>query len=82
MKTSNRDILVLAGKNKLGEQNLEQHLQMLNELLTHVESRDAFCKVYEVLHLGKHKVYQQKSIVWKVACAYHQKPFVFMNNKN
>lgn len=81
MSTPNRDLLVLArGEN---ENPNAQEIELLNELLCHVESMEVFCTANEIINLNNYKVITRPDkvmrLIWKRETL---KPFVFINNKN
>ncbi|RXK83578.1 hypothetical protein [Filimonas effusa] len=83
MNTPNRDLLVLTKSNTHDPGAQETEIEMLNELLVHVESIDAFSIANEIIHFPKHKIFstpdQVKRQIVKRSLA---KPFVFICNKN
>lgn len=83
MNTPNRDLLVLTKTNAHDPVAQETEIEMLNEILVHVESIDAFSIANEIIHFPKHRIFstpeQVKRQITKRALT---KPFVFINNKN
>lgn len=81
MSTPNRDLLVLARSS--AENPNAQEIELLNELLCHVESMEVFCNANEIIDLNKYKVITKPDkimrLIWKRETI---KPFVFINNKN
>lgn len=83
MSIPNRDLLVLTKSNTDDPEAQEQEIELLNELLRHVESMEAFCVANEIINLNNYKVITKPSqvmrLIWKRETL---KPFVFTNNKN
>lgn len=81
MSTPNRDLLVLARSN--AENPDAQEIELLHELLCHVESMAVFCTANEIINLNRHKIITKPDkimrLIWKKETV---KPFVFINNKN
>jgi len=82
MNTPNRDLLVLTGKTKMNRQQLEQQVELLNDLLYHVENLNAFCIANEVIDVNKYKIIQKPHIILQIIREKSLKPFVFISNKN
>ncbi|GGH77778.1 hypothetical protein HNQ91_004034 [Filimonas zeae] len=83
MFSQNRDLLVLTRKDESDPEALEQEVELLNELLFHVENMDTFCAVNEVIDVNRHKIIVKPAAILKVLQARRDiKPFVFINNKN
>ena len=82
MTTPNRDLLVLTKKETMNPRELEQHVELLNDLLYHVEGLNVFCIVNEIFDLNKYKVIQQPGVILQVIKQRTLKPFVFISNKN
>ena len=82
MNTPNRDLLVLTGTTKMNRQLLEQQVELLNDLLYHVENLNAFCIANEVIDVNKYKIIQKPHIILQIIREKSLKPFVFISNKN
>ncbi len=83
MFSQNRDLLVLAKRDDSDPEALEQEVELLNELLYHVENMDVFCTVNEVIDINRYKIIRKPAAIVKVFQARRElKPFVFINNKN
>ena len=82
MNTPNRDLLVLTGKMKMSRQQLEHQVELLNDLLYHVENLNAFCIANEVIDVNKYKIIQKPHIILQIIREKSLKPFVFISNKN
>ena len=77
MKTSNRDLLVL-----LKDEAIEHEVELLNEILFHVESTDTFCRANEIVDMNKYKVLHDQKCLVQLMYQSELKPFVFLCNKN
>lgn len=82
MKSPGRDLLVLAGKITMNPREFEHHVELLNNLLYHVECMEIFCTATEVIDVNRHKIINKNYLIQKIARLSHLKPFVFMSNKN
>lgn len=82
MKTPCRDLLVLTGRITMNQQEFDHQVELLNDLLYHVESLNAFCTANEVIDVNKHKVIQKKRIIQKIVKSSSLKPFIFISSKN
>ncbi|HAI83029.1 MAG TPA: hypothetical protein DCL43_05115 [Chitinophagaceae bacterium] len=78
----NRDLLVLAKRNLLNEQQVNAMLDQLNDILYSVENFEVFCKASEVLDLNKHKIIKKPHLIQQMIRAKELKPFIFICNKN
>jgi hypothetical protein len=82
MGPQNRDLLVLTKKESMDPEELEHEVELLVDLLYHVENMDAFCNANEVLDLNRYKVIQKRHLIQRVVRERRLKPFVFISNKN
>ena len=82
MSPQNRDLLVLTKKESMKPGELEHEVELLVDLLYHVENMEVFCSANEVLDLNRYKVIQKRSLIKKVLRERRLKPFVFISNKN
>jgi len=82
MKSPNRDLLVLLKDEYMSEQSIEQEVELLNEMLFHVESMENFCKAHEVIDLNRYKIYLKSKQIIKVVRQREIRPFQFISNKN
>lgn len=82
MKSPNRDLLVLLKDEYMSEQSIEQEVELLNEMLFHVESMENFCKAHEVIDLNKYKILQKSKQIIRVVRQREIRPFQFISNKN
>jgi hypothetical protein len=82
MSPQNRDLLVLTKKESMKPGELEHEVELLVDLLYHVENMNAFCSANEVIDLNRYKVIQKRRIIQRVVRERRLKPFVFISNKN
>jgi hypothetical protein len=82
MRASNRNLLVLTGKFKMNQREFEHQLELLNDLLHHVENLDAFCVATELLDINRNKVVQDFRKMHAAVNRAELKPFVFIHYKN
>ncbi len=82
MTTPSRDLLLLTGKTTMNPQELEHQVELLNELLYHVECFNAFCTANEIIDLNKYKIFNNSYIMLHALRQKTLKPFVFICNKN
>ena len=66
----------------MNRQQLEQQVELLNDLLYHVENLNAFCIANEVIDVNKYKIIQKPHIILQIIREKSLKPFVFISNKN
>ncbi len=82
MKTPNRDLLVLTGKSEMNPEELQHEVELLNDLLYHVESMISFCTANEVIDVNRYKIIHKHHIIQQIVREKSLKPFVFISNKN
>ena len=82
MKSPNRDLLVLLKDEYMSEQSIEQEVELLNEMLFHVESMENFCRAHEVFDLNRYKIYHKSKQIIQVVRQREIRPFQFISNKN
>lgn len=82
MRSPNRDLLVLTKNGTLNASELEHEVELLHELLYHVENMEVFCVANEVIDVSRHKILVKPYQVLRVAGRRIMKPFTFINNKN
>ncbi len=78
----NRDLLVLSKKITMDPIELEHEVELLVDLLYHVENLNAFCIANEVFDLNKYKILKKPRLVQQAIREKRLKPFVFISNKN
>lgn len=78
----NRDLLVLTKKETMNPKELEQEVELLVDLLYHVEQMDAFCVANELIDLNRYKIIQKPHLIKQAVREKKLKPFVFISNNN
>ncbi|MFM2359301.1 MAG: hypothetical protein RLY16_1294 [Bacteroidota bacterium] len=82
MNKINRDLLVMFNQELMSEQAIEQEVELLHEMLFHVERLDNLVVAHEVIDLNKYKIYSKNILVKNVIRVQELQPFVFLNCKN
>lgn len=82
MKSSNRDLLVLSKKVSLDPRELEHEVELLHELLFHVEALANFSQATEIIDVNRYKIISKSHIIEQIIREKSIKPFQFLFNKN
>ena len=82
MNKIDRDLLVMFNQELMSEQAIEQEVELLHEMLFHVERLDNLVVAHEVIDLNKYKIYSKNILVKNVIRVQELQPFVFLNCKN
>ena len=82
MTSQNRDLLVLTKKETMNSLELEHEVELLIDLLFHVESLDAFCIANEVIDVNRYKIIRKPHLIKQAVRDSRLKPFVFISNLN
>lgn len=82
MKQPHRDLLVLIKDESHIPHSMDEEVEMLHEMLYHVETIDNLCTASEIIDLNKFKIISRHSVITKVLKQGNLKPFQFVNNKN
>ncbi len=82
MTPQNRDLLVLTKKEMMNPSELEHEVELLVDLLYHVENMDVFCIANEVFDLNRYKLIDKPHQIQQLLSEKKLKPFVFISNKN
>ena len=82
MYNSNRDILVLLKQDLLTHLAMEREVNLLHDLLYHVERLDNVVTAHELIDLNKYKIINKSGIIKTYLKNGKEKPFVFLNNMN
>lgn len=82
MNASNRDILVLSKKVSMNPTELEHEVELLHELLFHVEAISNFCLATEVIDVNRYKIIHKAHLIERIIREKNLKPFQFLCNKN
>ena len=82
MSPQNRDLLVLTKKESMNPGELEHEVELLVDLLYHVENMDAFCVANELIDLNRYKIIRKPHLIRQAVREKKLKPFVFISNNN
>jgi len=66
----------------MNPEELEHEVELLVDILFHVENLDAFCVANEIIDLNKYKIIQKPLFIKQLLREKNPKPFVFINNRN
>jgi hypothetical protein len=82
MNNINRDLLVMFNQELMSPKAIEHEVELLHELLYHVERMENLVIAHELVDLNKYKIVQKHQAVREVIRLHELKPFVFLNCKN
>lgn len=82
MKQPHRDLLVLIKDESQIPHSIDVEVEMLHEMLFHIETIDNLCTASEVIDLNKFKIISKHSAITRILKQRDLKPFQFVNNKN
>ena len=82
MNQRNRDLLVLTKKDSMKPEELEHEVELLVDLLYHVEQIDAFCIANELIDVTRYKIIRKPHLIKQAVKEKNLKPFVFISNNN
>lgn len=82
MNLPNRDLLVLTKKTAMKPGELEHEVELLVDLLFHVENMTAFCIANELIDLNRYKIIRKPHLIQQILRDKKLKPFVFISNMN
>lgn len=82
MENGSRDLLVVFRLSTLSQEEMQREFQLLNKLLYGVESINTHAIVNEIIDLNKYKIITNPFKVAKAIMRKHDKPFVFIYNRN
>lgn len=82
MTPRNRDLLVLTKKETMKPGELEHEVELLVDILYHVEQMDVFCVANELIDLNRYKIIQKPRLIRQAVREKKLKPFVFISNNN
>ena len=74
--------MVLSKKVTMDARELEHEVELLHELLYHVESLPNFCQATELIDVNRYKIIHKAHIIEQVIRERNLKPFQFLFNKN
>lgn len=82
MKKQRRDLLVLIKDETHIPHSIDAEVEMLHEILYHVETMENLCVATEIIDLNKFKLVTKTRQLAKMLRLAELKPFQFVNNKN
>ena len=82
MKKQRRDLLVLIKDDSHIPHSIDAEVEMLHQLLYHVETMENLCIATEIIDLNRFKLITKKIILAKMLRQPELKPFQFVNYKN
>ncbi|HEX7692737.1 MAG TPA: hypothetical protein VF408_10115 [Sediminibacterium sp.] len=77
-----RDLLVISSSAHVDPVAFDRQLDMLNEMLYHVENWRTFCIANELIHIHRHKIIHKPHLIQAILQEKNQKGFVFVCSKN
>ena len=82
MNVPNRDLLVLTKRTAMKPGELEHEVELLVDLLFHVENITAFCIANELIDLNRYKIIRKPHLIQQILREKKIKPFIFISNLN
>lgn len=82
MTSQNRDLLVLTKRVTMNALELEHEVELLVDLLFHVESLDSFCVANEVIDVNRYKIIRKPYLIKQIVRGSKLNAFVFISNLN
>lgn len=82
MSRQHRDLLVLIKDDSHIPHSIDAEVEMLHEMLYHVETMDNLCIASEIIDLNRFDLITKPHLVAKLLRQRELKPFQFVNNKN
>ncbi len=82
MTSQNRDLLVLTKRETMNASELEHEVELLVDLLFHVESLDSFCVANEVIDVNRYKIIRKPHVIKQIVRGLKLNAFVFISNLN
>jgi hypothetical protein len=82
MNNINRDLLVMFNQELMSPKAIEHEVELLHEMLYHVERMENLVIAHEVIDLNKYKVVKKYAVVREAIRMHELKPFLFLNCKN
>lgn len=82
MTSQNRDLLVLTKRVTMNALELEHEVELLVDLLFHVESLDSFCVANEVIDVNRYKIIRKPHLIKQIVRGSKLNAFVFISNLN
>jgi len=82
MNVPNRDLLVLTKRTAMKPGELEHEVELLVDLLFHVENITAFCIANELIDLNRYKIIRKPHLIQQILREKKIRPFIFISNLN
>ncbi len=82
MNNINRDLLVMFNQELMSPKAIEQQVELLHEMLYHVERMDNLAVAHEVIDLNRYRVSGDLMTVKNIIREQELKPFIFLNCLN
>ena len=82
MKKQRRDLLVLIKDESHIPHSIDAEVEMLHEILYHVETIENLCIASEIIDLNRFKLVTKPQQLAKMLRQKELKPFQFVNNNN
>ncbi len=82
MNNINRDLLVMFNQELMSPQAIEHQVELLHEMLFHVERMENLAGAHEVIDLNRYKIAGDVLTVKNIIREQDLKPFVFLNCLN
>lgn len=82
MNNINRDLLVMFNQELMSPQAIEHQVELLHEMLFHVERMENLAGAHEVIDLNRYKISGDVLTVKNIIREQDLKPFVFLNCLN
>ena len=82
MNVPNRDLLVLTKRTAMKPGELEHEVELLVDLLFHVENITAFCIANELIDLNHYKIIRKPHLIQQILREKKIRPFIFISNLN
>ena len=82
MNNINRDLLVMFNQELMSPQAIEHQVELLHEMLFHVERMENLASAHEVIDLNRYKISGDVLTVKNIIREQDLKPFVFLNCLN
>lgn len=80
MSNFNRDIILLLHDSAMQEREIELAVKNLHQMITAVETAEAFCEAHELV--ARNRITQKKFKIIDAISQKNLKPFYFLINKN
>lgn len=82
MRKQHRDLLVLIRNQSTIPHSIDAEMEMLHEMLFHVETMENLCTASEIIDLNRFSLVTKPHLIARILRQRELKPFQFVNNKN